>query len=276
MENEKTIIITGGSDGIGAAAARQLKAAGYSVAIVGRNIKKTEKVAKELDIPYHIADYAVLSDVARLAEELKKYPHISALANNAGAALNERKITRDGIEQTFQINVLAPFLLTRLLIEKLCADKANVIQTASIAANLFGRDFSLDDIQNEKNYSPVKAYGEAKLCDVLFTRELNKRYGGKGINAVAFEPGVPRTNFASESAPFLKFMYHSPFKYLFTSSPKSAAKRLNRLLIGDAEKDFIRGETYSYKKPYKIKYNSPSAPAALWEYCEKLLSYYLK
>jgi len=276
MEDKKTIVITGGSDGIGAAAARELKELGHDVIIVGRNEKKTKAVATELGIPYHIADYAILSDVARLAEELKKYPRIDALANNAGAALNERKTTPDGIEQTFQVNVLAPYLLTRLIIDKLCESKANVIQTASIAANLFGQKFSTEDIQNEKNYSAVKAYGEAKLCDILFTRELNKRYAEKGINAVAFEPGVPRTNFASESVPFLKFMYHSPFKYLFTSSPKSATKRLTRLILGEADKDFIRGETYSYKKPYKVKYNDPAAPSVLWNYCESLVAKYLK
>jgi len=267
MEKKKTIIITGASDGIGAAAARQLKAAGHEVVIVGRNETKCEKIANEINSPYYTADYARLSDVVKLADELNKYPIIDALANNAGAALNERKVTEDGFEQTFQVNVLAPFLLTYLLLDKLCGNAATVIATSSIASNLFGRGFSPDDIENKKSYSPLKAYGEAKLCDALLTRELQKRYGKKGINAVAFEPGVPRTNFASESVAFLKFMYHSAFKYLFTSSPQKSAKRLVRLAVGEPQKDFICGEVYSYKKLYKIKFSDEEAAEKLWEYC---------
>jgi len=265
--DKKTIVITGASDGIGAAAARKLKAAGHDVIIVGRNPAKTEKIARELSVPYHTADYAKLSNVKRLAEELKKYPKIDVLANNAGAALNKRAVTEDGHEKTFQVNVLAPFLLTYLLIDKLCADRATIVTTASIAANLMGQKFSTDDIENEKNYTPLKAYGEAKLCNVLFTRELDRRYRDKGISAVAYEPGIPRTNFACESTPFFKFMYHSVFKYLFTIPPEKSAERLIRLALGEPDKDFIRGETYSYKKPYKIKYNENGAAQQLWDYC---------
>ena len=138
---KKTIIITGASDGIGKAAAKQLKKSGHNVVIVGRSQAKTQKIAEELGVLYHIVDYSSLKSVVRLAEELKKYDKIDVLCNNAGGVQSDRAETEDGFEKTFQINVLGGFLLTRLLIDKLCESKATVIQTSSIAANLFGADY---------------------------------------------------------------------------------------------------------------------------------------
>ena len=271
----KTIVITGASDGIGACAAGQLKALGHNVIIVGRNAEKTRKTASELDVPYHIADYAKLCDVARLARELSAYPRIDVLVNNAGAMQNGRVLTQDGFERTFQVNVLAGFLLTKLLLEKLCADRATVITTSSVGANLFGRKFDIDDLQNEKEYSPIRAYSEAKLCGILLTRELDRRYGHDGVSAVAFEPGIPRSNFASE-APFIyRFAYHSPLKYLFTTSAKSGARCMVNLALAEAGADFLCGLTYSGNKPMKVKFRDDGSIAeALWEKCEQICAEY--
>lgn len=271
----KTIIITGASDGIGAAAARQLKALGHDVVIVGRNAIKTERIAKELCAPYHIADFAKLGDVVRLARELMEYPHIDVLANNAGAVLSERAMTEDGFERTFQVNVLAEFLLTTLLIDKLCKDRAMVIQTSSIAAKIFGRKLNIEDLQNEKGYTPVKAYSQSKLCNILFTRELHRRYQSLGICSVAFEPGVPRTNFASEASWFFKTAYHTPLRYLFTISTEKSVKRMVRLVLGTPGEDFIPGETYSDKKVFKVNYHDNGSIAKeLWEKCEEMIAPY--
>lgn len=268
----KTIVITGGSDGIGAAAARQLKDLGHRVVIVGRSKEKTERVAAELDAPCHLADYTRLSDVVRLAGELRQYDKIDVLANNAGGAQNERRLTEDGFERTFQINLLGGFLLTRLLMDKLCESRATVIQTSSIAANLFGAGFDVGDLQNEQNYTPFGAYGSGKLEDILFTRELQRRYGEKGLSAVAFEPGVVRTNFASESTKILRFCYHSPLKYLFTISPQRSARRLAALAVDVPGRDFTPGEVYSKDKPMKLKFQDPDGviAAKLWEACQTM------
>ena len=275
--NKKTIVITGGSDGIGAAAARALVRDGHRVILVGRNPDKTAKVAAELGAPYHLADYTRLSDVARLAAELGAYDRIDVLANNAGGAQKERKLTEDGFERTFQINLLAQFLLTRLLLDKLSASGATVVQTSSIASNMFGADFDPADPESEKNYTPFRAYGRAKLCDILFTRELQRRYGERGISAVAFEPGVVRTNFGAESTSFVRFCYHTPLKYLFTISPEKSARRLVRLAEGVSGSDFVPGEVYSDGKPMKLKFRDPDgrAAAALWDACESRLSAFL-
>lgn len=275
---KKTIIITGASDGIGKAAAKELKKQGHNVVIVGRGKEKTQKVAKELGVLYHTVDYSSLKDVVRLSNELKNYDRIDVLCNNAGGVQSDRTETKDGFEKTFQINVLGGFLLTRLLLSKLCESRATVIQTSSIAANLFGADFNVNDLQNEKDYSPFKAYGYAKLGDILFTRELNSRYKNNGINAVAFEPGVVRTNFASEGKGLVKFCYHSPLKYLFTISPKRSAKRMVRLATGIADKDFTAGETYSKSKPMELKFQDENGEIAekFWDECEKLTDKFVK
>ena len=269
----KTIVITGASDGIGAAAARQLCKQGHRVIAVGRSREKTERIAAELRIPFHVADYARLADVSRLAGELRQYGRIDVLANNAGGAQQtERTLTEDGNERTFQINLLGEFLLTVLLMDRLCESKATVIQTTSIAANLFGSDFDVTDLQNQKHYTPLKAYGYAKLGNILFTRELHRRFGSQGIRAVAFEPGIVRSNFGAGSLSVIRICYHSPLKYLFTISPARSAQRLTALANGIPMRDFICGEVYGRKKPMKVKFSDPDGAAAaqMWEACERL------
>lgn len=271
---KKTIVITGASDGIGAAAARQLKALGHHVVIVGRTKEKTEKVARELNAPYHLADYTDLSQVRRLAEELRRYDRIDVLANNAGGAQSAKQVTADGFEKTFQINYLAAFLLTNLLMEKLCACRATVIQTSSVASNLFGAGLDLDDLNYEKSYLALKAYGEAKLENVLFARELYRRFGERGLSAVAFEPGLVRSNFASESVLFLKVFYRTPLKYVMTITPDRSARRLVRLAVGEPGKDFRCGEVYSYERTMPLLFQDRDGSAArqLWDNTEQLLA----
>lgn len=276
--DKKTIVITGASDGIGAAAARQLKQMGHNVIIVGRSKEKTEKIANELNCPYHLVDYSDLSQVVRLAEELKKYNRIDVLANNAGGVQNDRTITKDGFEKTFQINHLGEFLLTYLLLDKLCKCNATVIQTSSIAANMFS-NFDIKDLNNEKDYTPFGAYGNSKLENALFTKELDRRYKEKGINAVAFEPGVVRTNFGAGSFKLVEFAYHSFIKYFFTISPEKSAKRLVKLALGIPGKDFITGKTYTKDSmkimKFKFKDENGIVSKALWDESEKMLKGYI-
>jgi len=276
MEN-KTIVITGASDGIGKAAAKELKSLGNNVIIVGRSKEKTESVAKELDCPYYLVDYADLDQVVKLANELRKLDRIDVLANNAGGVQNERQITKDGFEKTFQINHLGSFLLTYLLLDKLCECNATVIQTSSIAANMFSA-FDIDDLNNEKDYTPFKAYGNGKLENILFIRELDRRYKSKGINAVAFEPGVVRTNFGAGSIKFVEFAYHSFLKYFFTISPEKSTKRLIWLSIAKPDKDFKTGSTYTKKKIMDIKFKDQDGKVAeeLWNKSLKMIEKYIK
>ncbi len=269
-----TIIITGASDGIGAASARQLRAGGHDVVIVGRSPAKTEAFARELGVPCHVADYARLADVRRLAAELARYDRIDVLANNAGAIMGRREITEDGFEKTFQVNHLAPFLLTTLLLPRLIASRAKVIQTSSRAANVWGLGFDVADLQNERRYRPERAYGNGKLANILFTRELHRRHHGDGIAAVAFHPGVVRSNFASDTTHFMRVFYRAPLKYLVMISPESSGHRLTALAEGDPGVAWQPGEVYNKRRPMPVAFRDDDGRVAreLWERSEELLA----
>ncbi|HEX3514389.1 MAG TPA: SDR family NAD(P)-dependent oxidoreductase, partial [Trebonia sp.] len=172
----KTIVITGASDGIGAAAARQLHQDGNHVVVVGRSPRKTQAVAQEIGADYFLADFTRLGDVRKLAADLDRAcPRIDVLANNAGGIFGDRAKTIDGFEQTFQVNHLAPFLLTSLLLDKLVQSRAAVIQTSSSGARLFC-ELAIDDLDHDRDFTPQLAYGTAKLENILFTKELHRRY----------------------------------------------------------------------------------------------------
>ena len=173
---QQTILITGASDGIGAASARTLAAKGHRVLIVGRSAEKTAAVARETGAEPFVADFSRLDEVRALAGTVKERlgGRLDVLANNAGGIFGDRTVTADGYEYTLQVNHLAPFLLTHLLLDELCAAGGTVVNTSSIASRLFG-NLDLDDLGNERGYSPAKAYGDAKLDNILFTRGLHAR-----------------------------------------------------------------------------------------------------
>ncbi len=217
------MVITGASDGVGAAAARRLVDAGERVVLVGRNPAKTEAVAAELDCPFHLADFASLAQVRELAAQLKAaYPRIDVLANNAGGIMSARSVTEDGFELTFQVNHLAGFLLTTLLLDRLVAAQASVIQTSSVAAAAMARP-NLDDVNAEHGYSAPRAYGNAKLFNILFTRELHRRFHDQGLAAAAFHPGVVASSFASKGPAYMRWLYTNPLtkKAMVTSAQGS-------------------------------------------------------
>jgi NAD(P)-dependent dehydrogenase (short-subunit alcohol dehydrogenase family) len=273
MKN-KTIIITGASDGIGLEAARALKKQGATVVVIGRSPEKTKAVGKELGVPFFIADFSRLDEVRALAAKLRKaYPRIDVLANNAGGLFGDREITVDGFEKTMQVNHLAHFLLTNLLMDILIKSKATIINTSSVANN-FLSDFNIEDLNMEKKYTAGKAYGNAKLENILFAKELNRLYGKKGISAVAFHPGGVATNFGSEASGIVNFLYHSPFKkYLGLISPAQGADTLVWLATTEPRKDWTPGEYYVKRKVAKAnaKAYDPNLATALWKQSEAMV-----
>ena len=264
----QTIVITGASDGIGAAAARQLAAKGEQVVLVGRSPAKTAAVAAGLGAPYHVADFAHLDQVRGLAGELlAAYPRIEVLANNAGGIMGGRRLTGDGFEMTFQVNHLAPFLLTHLLLPSLvAAGGAKVLNTSSVAAKR-AADIDLDDLGNERKYNPIKAYGDAKLANVLFTRELHRRYHDQGISTAAFHPGNVATNFASDTTSWFRYIYHTPLKRLMLISPDQGGERLTWLAEGVPGVTWQSGGYYDKDKPASTNPRADDAALAqgLWE-----------
>lgn len=263
---DRVVVITGASDGIGAQAARQLKAQGDQVVIVGRSAQKTEHVARDLRAPFYLADFANFDEVRTLAERLQSdLPRIDVLANNAGGVMGGRLLTIDGNELTIQVNHLAPFLLTNLLLETLVASKASVIATSSLINRQAG-PLDLGDLTLAKGYSAPDAYSKAKLMNILFTRELHRRYHPRGLAAAAFHPGLVRTNFSNEFAGGFSFLYSSALKYVLRS-PEKGAETLVWLATALPDQDWQSGEYYKDKKISKANPQSFDADLAsqLWD-----------
>ena len=263
----RTIVITGASDGIGAAAARQLSAAGERVVVVGRSAEKSRSVAESIGAPFHVADFAELDQVRALAATLlEQYPRIDVLANNAGGIFGDRTVTVDGNELTFQVNHLAGFLLTNLLRERLIESRASVIQTSSVAARTFSR-FDIDDLQAERRFSPSAAYGNAKLANILFTKELARRFGGDGMSAVAFHPGAIVSSFAAGSKGVWRWLYTNPVASRLLTSTEVGGARLAWLAMGTPGVDWQPGGYYANNRLARTSAVAadPLVARELWE-----------
>lgn len=273
--NDKIIVITGASDGIGAAAARALKADGHTVVIVGRSRAKTEAIANELNADFFVADFADLDEVHHLATALQTtYPRIDVLANNAGGIF-DRQRTTDGFERTLQINHLAPFLLTNLLMPILLASGASVLNTSSAAAKLFG-NIDIADLNNDKSYSPNKAYGDAKLGNILFTTELHRRFHSQGLSAAAFHPGIVSTNFANDTTSLMRAIYRSPLRRLLRmTTPDKGADTMVWLAENSPRTVWQSGDFYVKRKVAKTHDQAANAELARqhWETSAEMVGF---
>ncbi len=278
MMKNKTVIITGASDGIGKALARQLKEKGANVVIIGRSPEKTKAVGTELKAPYYVADFTKLDEVRELGKKLRTdFPRIDVLFNNAGGVYGDRVVTVDGYEKTFQINHLAHFLLTNILFDTLAASKATIVNTSSVGNSGLSR-LDIEDLNMEKRYSNSSAYGNAKLENILFTKEFNRRYGKTGMSMVAFYPGNVLTSFAKEANGLMRGMYRFAQRHKFAQKilamipPEQGADTAVWLATTTPGKDWQPGEYY-YKrkiaKAHKLAYDEETA-RSLWEQSEKM------
>jgi NAD(P)-dependent dehydrogenase (short-subunit alcohol dehydrogenase family) len=268
------VVITGGTRGIGAAAAVELARQGAEVAIVGREPKRVAATAAEARaaggavVHEYVADLMRPDEVRRLAAELlEAHPRIDILANNAGAMFTSREVTPEGFERTFALNHLAPFLLTALLRERLAASGGRVVTTASDAHE--SADLDLDDLQWERrSFRAMRVYGTTKLMNILFTRELARR--APELTATSFHPGVVRTGFGKNDG----MLYRAALTVAgpFLRSPAKGARSLVWLAL-----DPTAAPSGSYVIDQKVR--DPSAAArddilaeALWERTEALLA----
>jgi NAD(P)-dependent dehydrogenase (short-subunit alcohol dehydrogenase family) len=185
----KTVLVTGGSGGIGKATALGLAIMGAHLAITGRDRGRAEGAAREIraagggQVDVFVADLSGQAEVRRLADEvLQALSRIDVLVNNVGGYWNTRHVTVDGLERTFAVNHLAPFLLTNLLLDRLAHSAAARVVTVSSNAQAQGR-IDFDDLQGDRQYSGARAYSQSKLANVLFTYELAKRLQGTPVTA---------------------------------------------------------------------------------------------
>jgi NAD(P)-dependent dehydrogenase (short-subunit alcohol dehydrogenase family) len=266
----RTVLVTGATSGIGKATAAGLAAMGAHVAVTGRDPQRTETAAREVraagggPVDAFVADLSAQAEVHRLAEDvLQRLPRVHVLINNVGGYWNTRHVTADGLEHTFAVNHLAPFLLTNLLLDRLTESSPARVITVSSHAHISGR-IDFDDLQGEQGYSGARAYNQSKLANVLFTYELARRLQGTSLTANALHPGVVRTSFGAED-PGRTQRLAVPLIRPFMKSPTAGAATSVHLASA-AELERVTGAYFANSKPRRSSERSydASAAARLW------------
>jgi len=275
MKN-KICIVTGANSGIGYETALSFAKQGAKLLMVCRNKEKgtialneVKSASQNNDIELIIADFSSQKDIRRAAQEINnKYQSIDILINNAGAIQDLRNETVDGYETTFATNHLGYFLFTNLLLDKLkTAPKARIINVASSAQQMGKLNF--DDLHLKNGYTPMKAYAQSKLANIVFTYELAKRLKNTNITTNCVHPGVVRTGFAKDSKGIVKFFF-SLAKPFMRNAVKGAETMIS--LSTSPELEGVSGNFYFDKK---IKKSIPDSyndliQKRLWEESEKL------
>jgi len=275
----KVCVITGGTDGIGKAAAYGLATQGARLLVHGRDPDKGARAVADLKarsgnpaIEFLQADFSSLADVRRLAAMVLEHtPRIDVLVNNAGGIFGKRALSKDGYEMTFAVNHLAPFLLTHLLVDTLkSGGPSRIVTTASHAHR--GAKISFDDLQAARKFSPMRAYGSSKLANILFTRALAKRLQGTSVTATCLHPGFVRTGFGRnvDMSPLLKHIFG--FVSRFARTPERGAETVVYL----AASSQVQGASGGYYFDCKLTLPSSAgqdddAAEHLWQASERLV-----
>ena len=253
----KVVVITGGTSGIGRVAAERLADMGARLVLVARDRARGETAMARLHerAPgaahrIHYGDLAQVAEMKRVAAEISEAePRIDVLVNNAGAVFGSRRVTEEGLERTFALNHVAYFVLTHGLRERLAAAApARVVNVASDAHQGARLDFR--DLQSATAYRGFAAYGRSKLCNILYTRELARRWAGSGITVNAVHPGFVATRFGDESGGLLSYAIR--LAKLFAISPERGADTIVYVASSDEVAGINGG--YFYKR-------RPAAPS---------------
>lgn len=274
----KVALITGATGGIGKATAIGLASMGARVGITGRDLARAEQAAADIRtdsgnpaVDAFAADMSSQAEVHRLAGAvLDAYPRLDVLVNNVGGFWAHRHTTADGLEQTFALNHLAPFLLTNLLLDRLKASAPARVVTVSSGAQAPGR-IDFDDLQSARNYSGQRAYSQSKLANIVFTNELARRLQGTGVTATSVHPGVVRTNFGSEDQAWF-FHIISRVVRPFLKTPAQGAQT-PIYLASSPEVEAITGQFFANRKPKATNKAAGDADvsARLWRVSAELV-----
>ncbi|MFC3801154.1 SDR family NAD(P)-dependent oxidoreductase [Cohnella sp. GCM10012308] len=276
----KYIVITGATSGIGLAAAHALAAKGANLGIVARNAAKANEVAAklrkcsstEITVDVFIADMSSQRSIRQAADEMSsKCPRIDMVINNAGAMFVDHKLTEDGLEMTWAVNHIAPFLLTTLLLDKLkLSEHARIITTSSHGHKMARKGIDFDDLNGKRCFGfwgklkggPNFRYAETKLANILFTAELAKRLQGTNVAAYCFDPGLVDTNFNQDNGRLAR-MTMAVMKR-FAQAPEKGAETL--VWLADTDAHNLESGRYYYDKQTK----TPSAQAGSMDAAKKL------
>lgn len=278
MQNKK-VVITGATGGIGLETAKALAKMGAQVYIHGRSEDKAQKAVEEIkkisennNVWYFTADLSSQKEVRRLAEEIKsKLDRLDVLINNAGAAFQKHQLSVDGIELTLANNHLSYFLLTNLLLDLLKKSAPSRIVNVASHSHYNGK-FDFNDINMERGYTIMKAYERSKLGNVLFTMELAERLKGTGVTVNALHPGVVKTGIADKhTGKIVQFAWRIFELYQGAISAEEGAKTSVYL----ATSPEVEGETGKYYDKCKHKWHSRYSQTEglkekVWELSAKL------
>jgi NAD(P)-dependent dehydrogenase (short-subunit alcohol dehydrogenase family) len=271
----RVIVVTGATSGIGQALALDLAKTGETVVMVARDQERGEaarneigRAAKNQNIDLQLCDLSVLSSVRNLAEILKsRYPTIDVLVNNASVYKRRRAVTVDGFEEMFAANHLGPFLLTNLLLEQLqaavqangSARILNITAPSTVPLNF-------DDLQNEKNFNSLRAFGETKMANLLFTFELARRLENTGIIVNAVHPGLTRSGLMREGSFLVRLLTR-----LASSPPEKVTGPILQAALGQ-EFEKTTGKFLHDAKEIDVPAyaHDRDAQQRLWEISERL------
>jgi NAD(P)-dependent dehydrogenase (short-subunit alcohol dehydrogenase family) len=267
----KVVLITGGTGGIGKATAIGLAAMGARVGITGRDLARAEHAAADIRttagnpaVDAFAADMTSQAEVRRLAVAvLDAYPRLDVLINNVGGFWAHHHPTADGLERTFALDHLAPFLLTNLLLDRLKASAPARVVTVSSGAQSMGR-IDFDDLQGARNYSGQRAYNQSKLANIMFTNELAHRLEGTGVMANSVHPGVVRTNFGAEDQAWFFSIISRVVRPLLKTPAQGAETSI--YLASSPEMDGVTGQFFANRKskrPNKVAFDTEMT-AKLW------------
>jgi NAD(P)-dependent dehydrogenase (short-subunit alcohol dehydrogenase family) len=234
--NGKIYLVTGATAGIGAATATGLARLGATVLAVARDKARGEAKVAEIraasgnpDVYLLVADLASQASIRMAVEEFKRrYDRLHVLINNAAVFLNKRLLTPDGYEMIFATNHLGPFLLTNLLLDSL--KRGATARVINVSAPSTSR-INFDDLQGERSYNAIQAFGASKAANLLFTYALARWLQGRGVTANAYHPGIVRTNLMSQAPAPMRLM--GGLLNLFGATPERAAEGLIDLATSD-------------------------------------------
>src|SRR2546426_1195063 len=276
----KICMVTGANSGIGKATALALAQRGATVVMVCRDRARGEEARSEITttsrnnaVDLLQADLSSQQSIRQLVETFQHhYTHLHVLINNAGAAFpGRRRETVDGLEMTFAVNYLAPFLLTNLLLDVLKASAPARIVNVSSNSHEAGY-IQMDDLQEEKHYRSMSVYGQSKLAVVLFTYELARRLQGTGVTANCLHPGFVATHFGQRDAgPAFRLLVKLIGS--FGTSPEKGAKT-SIYLASSPDVEGVTGQYFVKSIPKRsaaISYDE-SLQRQLWEQSAKLVN----
>jgi NAD(P)-dependent dehydrogenase (short-subunit alcohol dehydrogenase family) len=275
----KTVLITGATNGIGFETAIALARLGARVILVGRDAGRTAEAVRAVQtrsgsssVDSELCDFSSLEQVRQLAERVRaRYPRLDVLVNNAGGAFLTRSLTPDGLESTFAVNHLAPYLLTRLLLDRLITSApARIITVSSDGHRPGTMDF--EDLGFERGYSTMGAYCRSKLGNVLFTRELARRLAGSGVTANCLHPGQVATGIWNSAFPGWMGPLLGLAKKLVMTTPEQAAQRLVYLAMSPevADRTGLYFDKSRPKEPSRLARDDALA-RKLWDESARLV-----